>query len=194
MGTKQQSRKRKKSEKRKKQRAEARSTRGSRAAPGGSARVNMDKALRWPTGECYLSESWYDQGARVAAIFTRRSRSGRVVVGVFDVDLAERGVLEAGLRGGLSDVDVHAELARLSGEGTAMVAREPALVAKLVTEAWAFADERRVQQAHNYAKVARIFAGVDPADASETILVGTEPPPPEKRSIGQRLKSLVGRR
>lgn len=193
MGTKRQSRKKKKAEKRKKLRAEVRATRGSRAAPGGSARVNMDTALRWPTGECYLSENWHEQGAHVAAIFTRRSRSGRVVAAVFDVDLAEQGVIQAGIRGGLSDVDVHAELARLSGEGTAMMARDSALVAKLVTEAWAFADGKGREQAHNYAKVARIFGDVDLSEASEVILVGTEPPPPEKKSIGARLKSLVGR-
>ena len=50
----------------------ARSTRGSRAAPGGSGRVNVETALRWPVGECFLSEDWHEQGARVFVDELRR--------------------------------------------------------------------------------------------------------------------------
>ena len=185
MGTRRDSNRQKQAEKKKKSREDARTTRGSRPGPGG-APVDPGVALRWPVGECYLSDNWPDQGARVAAVFTRRSRGGRVAIALFDVDLAEEGVVAADLRAG-SDFDLQSIVSRLSIDGRSMVVREPSLVVKLV-RAGAEHGRSLGHAPHGaYARCSRVFGDVDPAKASDEIKVGTEPsanPPPKPAGEG----------
>jgi hypothetical protein len=188
VGTKSESRRQKQAEKKRKARDEARSTRGSR--PGQGGKVDLGTALRWSPGECYLSSNWPEQGARVQAVFTRRSPAGRVALAFFDVDLGERGVVQAEARMA-SDLEVQGLLAQLSQSGMAMVAREPALVVKLVRAGVAHGTSTGHEAPASYARIARLFGDVDPARATDEIRVGTVPsstPPPAKPGVLDAIK------
>lgn len=192
MGTKKDSRRAKKREKKRKKRQQARASRGSRQVPGqGGGRVSVDTALRWPVGECYLSQGWDEQGARAHAVFSRRSRTGRVALAVFEVDLAERGVLSASLSTGVADVDLQLALAEISSEDRAMIAHDPPQVVRLVTEGRDHGREAGHAQHPAAERAMRLFGDVDPSAATQPIPVGDEPPEPESSGLLDSLKSRL---
>ena len=129
MSSKGERRKQEKRAKQKKKRnaASVRRTRQSaRLAPKSLAEVTG-----WPVGECFVSENWYEHGPYVHAIFTRRASDGALAGAVFEVDLAERGLVVAKPLSGLTDGMLQSELVTRSQEH-AMVSHDGPLVAKLV--------------------------------------------------------------
>lgn len=194
MASKSDQRRKKRLQKQKKKRAAAQRERGSRPGQGGMpSKVRLDQALTWPVDECYVSESWHEQGARVQVIATRRSNTGRLAIASYEVDLAEQGIVQCALVGGLTDIDLQAQLTRASAEGVAMALREPELIAKIVTVGHAWG----VSQGHEPPAAAdrglRFLTGIDPDAAPEEIRTGITPPEPEKKGIFSGIGKLFGR-
>lgn len=175
----------KKREKQKKKRAEARKTRGSRAAPVQAAVVRETGIAgweSWPVSDCYLSENWSDQGARVHAAFVRENDEGRCAAAFFEVDLKTEGVTEVLSRGNVSYAAVQGEMARRSElSKKAMLVADPALVAKLVLTGVDYGRDQGLSPPKGLDEALRLFGDIDPEDAPESILVGTPPPPPAKK-------------
>lgn len=181
----------KKREKQKKKRDAARATRGSRPAPtaAGTARSpGLDGAERWPAGECYLSEHWHEQGARVHAAFVRAHSDGRLAAAFFEVDLLRDGVVGVLARAGVSEGAIQGEMARRSElTGKAMLVAEPALVAKVVRTGLAWGRTNGSPDPAGLSEALGLLGDEDGTSAPQAVLTGEPPPPPEKR------RSLLGR-
>lgn len=179
-----------KREKQKRKREEARASRGSRRPPDASApaRPSIDGAGRWPLGECYLSENWTEQGARVDAAIVREHSDGPVAVAFFTVDLRRDGVVEADARAVPAGSVHYAMAQRSERSGLAMRVAEPALVAKLVRVGLEHGRANGARDVAGLAAALAVLGDLDGAAAPEAILVGEPPPPPPERP-----PSLLGR-
>jgi hypothetical protein len=168
----------KKSEKQRKKRDSARSTRGSRKIPGAStASADIDEAVSWPVGECYISSNWHERGPVVHAGFTRVHADGRKAAAFFEVDLGDRGVTSCVAKAGLSEANIQGELVRRSSEETPMLVIEPELVVKLVEAGAVWGTARGHELPPAYNKGHRLFGDVRGADSPHDILCGTEDAP-----------------
>lgn len=173
-----------------KKKKRARASRPGRDGPT-AGKVTRDPSVgaHWPIGECYLGDGWYERGAHVHAVFTRRSADGQVAAAFFEVDLAERGVVEATSFGNGTDANVQAELVRRSTDEQALATSDPDRVAKLVTTAAAFGAERGHPLPAGYARAIGVFGDLDPDTCRDDILCGAEPEPePKPPSLFARLK------
>jgi hypothetical protein len=177
----------KKREKQKKKRDEARASRGSRrpppGAPGAAPReTGVAGAERWPVAECYLSEHWHEQGARVHAAFARKHAEGDVAVAFFEVDLTAEGVVEALARGGVTSDQVLGEVARRSeASGRSMNVADPALVAKVVLTGLAHGRANGKADVTGLSAALGLLGDEDGSSAPEAVLVGAAPPVPAKK-------------
>lgn len=176
----------KRREKQKKKRAEARKVRGSRApvepAPGRPRESGLAGAERWPVGECYLSENWFEQGAHLHAGFVRTAEDGRRAAAFYEIDLESRGVVEVLARGGVSEGGVQGEMARRSEEADhSMMVVDPDLVAKVVFTAVELGRTNGHADVDGLGPALRLFGGLDGSDTAAAILTGTPPPPPPKK-------------
>jgi hypothetical protein len=190
VSTKRERRKAKKGEKQKKKRSGAQKR---RAASTVSAR-RAGAASDWPVGECYISEHWHERGAQVHAVFSRRHTGGAVAYAHFEVDLTERGVIEASDHRVDQEQLLHAQLAGWS-ERKAMVVAEPALVVKLVTEGKAYGRENGHRPPKGYGDAISLFGEVDPGSCTHIIDVGeadTDEVPKKKESWLGGLKKRFG--
>ncbi|MCB9677316.1 MAG: hypothetical protein H6737_19550 [Alphaproteobacteria bacterium] len=176
----------KKREKQKKKRDEARKVRGSRKPPEPQAGERVDRGLKgadaWPIGECYLSEDWHEQGARVHAGFVREADDGRRAAAFFEVDLRRDGVVECLARGGVSLGAIQGEMARRSElSGKAMLVAEPDLVVKLVHTGYELTRSAGNPLPDGLDEAMGLFGTLDGSTAAEAILTGDPPPPPPKK-------------
>lgn len=185
----------KKREKQRKKRTEAQTKRGSRKVLGMTA-DRMEQASRWPMWDCWASQNWHEQGAHIYCCFARKHDDGTVAAAFFELDLAERGVVEVGTKAPSSQGEVHAELARLAGDDTPIVGVDPTLVVKLVDTARDFGEKRGHVQPSGLAHARRLFGGVRGSKNKSEILVGEPDPnaPPPKASGGwfAGVKSALG--
>lgn len=187
MSSKGERRKQEKRAKQKKKRnaASVRRTRQSaRLAPKSLAEVTG-----WPVGECFVSENWYEHGPYVHAIFTRRASDGALAGAVFEVDLAERGLVVAKPLSGLTDGMLQSELVTRSQEH-AMVSHDGPLVAKLVEVATAMTEEAGGRLPRSLAAAREIFGDVSADDCPHDLKTGAPPPPPPARRPGIIARAL----
>ena len=157
-----------------------------RGAAGG---VTAARAAGWPVHEVYVSEGWHEQGPRVRAILSRMRDDGRLAAAIFDVDLRERGVVEARLELDWQVPDLQRELVLASGE-EALIACEPELVVKLVRAGARHGEGRGHSQAAGLERAEQLFGDLDPGDCRQEILVGEEPPPADGRRAGGPMASI----
>lgn len=121
------------------------------------------RAAAWSLGPSWASEGWYDQGAHVHAVFTRRRPDGRSNVAVFEVDLAERGVIAAKVMSDLTDDRLLAEVGRRSGD-KAMLEVEPDVVARIVHDGRAWGTSRGHAQPKDLDQVLALLGDVKGLD------------------------------
>ena len=175
----------KRREKQRKKRQAARKERGSRkpeVPTGDPVSRGLKGADAWPTGECYLSEDWFEQGARVHAGFVRESSDGRRAAAFFEVDLRRDGVVECMARGGVSIGGIQAEMARRSDlAGKAMIVAEPDLVVKVVHTGLDLARDAGRPLPDGLDAAMGLFGDLDGSTAELAILTGEPPPPPPKK-------------
>jgi hypothetical protein len=155
-----------------KEKAKTRNTRRQRGA--GPSGLTVDQVAGWPTGDCYISESWHEQGPYVKAILSRTRDDGRVAAALFEIDLAERGVISAELHLDWTLGHLQQALAQTSQE-EAMVTCEPELIARAVEEGAEWGRERGHQQAAGLERARELLGDLDPAASTHNLLLGTEP-------------------
>ncbi len=198
MANKRDSRRAKARQKQKRKRQTARKTRGSRV-PAGVHSESLDamgEASRWPLGECYLSEDWYERGATLHAAFVRGHADGRSAAAFFEVDLAERGVVRATSASGVQLAAIQGELVRMSEDGRSMVNVPAARVVKLVRAAEAWASARGHGAPDGLQRASTLFGEVSSADCDDEFLFGTEAepstPPPAEGGLLAGIKRRLG--
>jgi len=168
----------KKKERQRKKRDKARATRGSRQVLGAATgSADMDEAILWPLGECYISSNWHERGPLVHAGFTRVHTDGRKAAAFFEVDLADKGVLDCVAKAGLQEANIQGELVRRSSDDNPMLVIEPELVVKLVEAGAAWGKSRGNALPPAYDKGHRLFGSVRGGDSPHEILCGTEEAP-----------------
>jgi hypothetical protein len=187
MSSKADQRKQKKRAKQKKRRATAsvrRSRQTARLAP-----PSLEATTRWPIGECYVSENWYEHGAHVHAFFTRRSADGVLAGATFEVDLTERGVISARPLLGLTEGQLQAELVRVADDN-AMVTHDAELVVRLVETGSTLATDNGHPLPRDLDLATEIFGSVSAADCPHELHTGPPPPPAAKRTPGLITRAL----
>ena len=175
MGSGNQHRQIKKRKKQRQKREKAQASRGSRKVLGMSA-DRVDRARRWPMWDCWASQNWHEQGAHVYCCFARKHDDGTIAAVFFELDLAERGVLEVATKIPATAAEVHEELAKISGEDVAIVEVDPALVVKLVDAARDHGVKRGHDQPSGLARARRIFGSIHGSRSRHEVLVGEADP------------------
>jgi hypothetical protein len=117
----------------------ARSSRKPKASAGG--RANLSDAATWSEGACYLSDNWYERGAQVVAVFSRRSEEGRVVAAVFHLDLEDEGAHKAEVRSDLTEETLVGWLTTKSSDDSPLLEMSAGQVAYAVREACRYREE-----------------------------------------------------
>ena len=188
-----QHRKIKKREKQRKKRTAARSTRGSRKVLGMTADW-MERAGRWPLFDCWASQNWHEQGAHVYCCFARRHDDGTVAAAFFEIDLAERGILEVSTKAPVAPADVHAELARLASDDHAIMSVDPTLVVQLVDAGWNLGRENGQSQPNGVKRARKIFGSTHASNGRHEILTGHPDPNAPKAAPSGGLFSGIAKR
>ena len=188
-------RKAKKREKVRKKRSDAQRRRGSRKVLGMAA-DRIEQARRWPMAGCWASQNWYEQGASVHVAFTRRHDDGRMAAAFFDLDLEARGVTGVTADAPLTTAEIHAELAKRSDQGVAMIEIDPTLAVKLVNTARDWGTKQGHDQPSGLQRAQRLFGGIRGSKAREEILTGSPDPnapkpPPRSEGLLSSLKRRV---
>jgi hypothetical protein len=179
----------KKREKDKKKREQARKARAQKSG-------RNTRAAEWPLSESWISQNWHEQGAHIHAMLTRTHTSGRMAAAVFEIDLAERGVVNASVLTDADPAEVQQQLARNSTDLSSMQVVEPELIMKMVREADLFGETNGHKQAADISKGLGLFPDVDARDCPHAILVGkpSESTGTEAKSGGlwSTIKKTVG--
>lgn len=184
----------KKREKQRKKRTEAQERRGSRRVMGLTA-DRLETARNWPLWDCWASENWHEQGAHVHACFARRHDDGTVAASFFELDLAERGVVEAHSIVPATTDQVLAELSKLGKGETSMVGVDPNLVVKLVDTAQHHGEKQGHAPPSNLSHARRVFGSAAGHRCKEEIRVGKPDPnapkaPPKTGWLASIKKSI----
>lgn len=186
MASKNERRAQKKREKNKKKRTAAHKARGSRRpadVPSSAApkRADVREATGWPTGDCYLSETWPEHGPVVQGGFVRQHANGRCAAVFFQADLRRGGVADILAHGDVSSDAVLGEMVRRSeAAGHAMVIVEPDLVVKAFRTALELQDD----DVAGTAEALALFGDLDGSGVDYALLTGEPPPPtPKKKSL-----------
>lgn len=126
----------------------------------------------WPLHECLLAEEWQEQGAITQILVARRSRSGQIAIGTFLVDLGCLGVKSA--FGRLFDTRrEHEELRNDMMSRQDMIKADVNLVAKIVREAIAYADELGFKPDPDYRDAMLVLGDADPDACDVPIPLGS---------------------
>ena len=154
--------------KREKQKKKRQAAQKARAAKMG---VNT-RAAEWPLSESWISQNWHEQGATVHAMLTRTHPSGRMAAAVFEVDLAEKGVVSASVLSDAHPAEVQQELAKRSTDLSGMQVVEPELVVKLVREGSLFGEVNGHAQPADIGPGLALFPDVDAKHCPHAIHTG----------------------
>jgi hypothetical protein len=157
-------RRRQKARQRKKKRAVSRRR---TLSPRGLLRASGN----WPLHECLLTEEWQEEHAITQILVARRSPSGQIAVGTFLVDLGCLGVKSA--FGRLFDSRREYEELRdgmMSQQD--MIKTDVNLVAKIIREAIAYADELGFRPDPDYRDAMLVLGDADPDACDVPIPLG----------------------
>lgn len=165
MAGKRENKAQKKREKQKKKRNEARKARASRTG-------RNTRAAEWPLSESWVSGNWHEVGATVQCMLTRTHPSGRMAAAVFEVDLAERGVVTADVLTDAHPAEIQQQLSRRSTDLTAMQVCEPELVLKIVREGRRHGEAQGHSQPADIQTAMALFPDVDADVCSHAIHTG----------------------
>jgi len=138
-------------------------------SPRGLLRASGD----WPLYECLLTEEWQEERAITQILVARRSPSGQIAIGTFLVDLGCLGVKSA--FGRLFDTRrEYEELRNDMMSRQDMIKADLNLVAKIVREAIAYADELGFKPDPNYRDAMLVLGDADPDVCDVPIPLGSK--------------------
>jgi hypothetical protein len=125
----------------------------------------------WPLHECLLAEEWQEEGAIIQILVVRRSRSGQIAMGTFLVDLGCLGVKSA--FGRLFDTRrEYEELRNGMMSRQDMIKADVNLVAKIVREAIAYAQDLGFKPDPDYRDAMFVLGDADPDACDVPIPLG----------------------
>ncbi len=128
----------------------------------------------WPLHECLLAKEWQEEGAIIQILVARRSPTGQIATGTFLVDLGCLGVKSAFA----SLFDTRREYEQKLRAG--MMARQEMikadlnLVAKIVREGIAYADELGFKPDPDYRDAMLVLGDTDPDACDVPIPLGSK--------------------
>lgn len=131
----------------------------------------------WPLHECLLAEEWQKEGAIIQILVARRSPAGQVATGTFLVDLGCLGVKSA--FASLFDTRREYEQKLRAGMMThqEMIKADLNLVAKIIREAIAYADELGFRPDPDYRDAMLVLGDADPDACDVPIPLGKDGKP-----------------
>jgi len=136
-----------------------------------SPRALLRASGNWPLSECLLTREWREEGAITQILVARRSPSGQIATGTFLVDLGCLGVKSAFA----SLFDTRREYEELRNGMMAhqdMIKADLNLVAKIVREAIAYADELGFKPDPDYRDAMLVLGDADPNACNAPIPLG----------------------
>ncbi|MGA9347453.1 MAG: hypothetical protein WBW48_01450 [Anaerolineae bacterium] len=137
-----------------------------------SPRALLRASGNWPLHECLLTKEWREEGAIVQILVARRSPSGQIATGTFLVDLGCLGVKSA--FASLFDTRREYEQ-KLRARITArqdMIKADINLVAKIVREAIAYAQDLGFKPDPDYRDAMLVLGDADPDACDVPIPLG----------------------
>jgi len=131
----------------------------------------------WPLHECLLAEEWQKEGAIIQILVARRSPAGQVATGTFLVDLGCLGVKSA--FASLFDTRREYEQKLRAGMMThqEMIKADLNLVAKIIREGIAYADELGFKPDPDYRDAMLVLGDADPDACDVPIPLGKDGKP-----------------
>ena len=136
-------------------------------SPRGLLRASGD----WPLHECLLTEEWQEERAITQILVARRSPSGQIAIGTFLVDLGCLGVKSA--FGRLFDTRwEYEELRNGMMSHQDMIKADVNLVAKIIREAIAYAQELGFKPDPDYRDAILVLGDADPDACDVPIPLG----------------------
>jgi len=125
----------------------------------------------WPLYECLLTEEWQEERAITQILVARRSPSGQIAIGTFLVDLGCLGVKSA--FGRLFDIrQEYEELRNGMMSRQDMIKADVNLVAKIVREAIAYAQDLGFKPDPDYRDAMLVLGDADPDACNVPIPLG----------------------
>jgi hypothetical protein len=126
--------------------------------------------------ECLLTEQWRDPDEIIQILIARRGPQGQVATGVFLVDLGCLGVKNA--HGEVSEsVRAHRQIREQVQSSQQMGSASLHLVAKIIREGIAYADQLGFRPHPDYHQVKWVLGDADPDACSEVIPLGKDGKP-----------------
>jgi len=153
----------------------------------------LHKAVHWPLGAAWVSSEWHERGAHVHAVLTRERGDGRIAASLFEVDLAERGIVAAKAGAGYTEERILGEVARRS-ERDAMIEIEPEVVKKIVVEGLRFGESAGHTPPRGLDDALSLFEDVEVDDVVLEVQTGkvAPPPPAQEGLLGSVKRWLFG--
>jgi len=137
-----------------------------------SPRALLRASGSWPLHECLLTKEWQEEGAITQILVARRSPSGQIATGTFLVDLGCLGVKSA--FASLFDTRQEYERklrARITSQQD-MIKADLNLVAKIIREAIAYAEELGFKPDPDYRDAMLVLGDADPDACDVPIPLG----------------------
>jgi hypothetical protein len=137
-----------------------------------SPRALLRASGSWPLHECLLSKEWQKEGAIIQTLVARRSPTGQIAIGTFLVDLGCLGVKSA--FASLFDTrrEYQQKLRRKMTSRQKMIKADVNLVAKIVREAIAYADDLGFKPDPDYRDAMLVLGDADPDACDVPIPLG----------------------
>ncbi len=136
-----------------------------------SPRTLLRASGSWPLYDCLLTKEWQEEGVIIQILMARRSPSGQIATGTFLVDLGCLGVKSAFA----SLFDTRREYEELRNGMMSrqdMMKADLNLVAKIVREAIAYADELGFRPDPDYRDAMLVLGDADPDACDVRIPLG----------------------
>lgn len=136
-----------------------------------NSRKFLRQAGTWPLYEVLLSEEWQETGAIIQILVARQSPQGHIGVAAFLVDLGCLGIKNA--FGRIYETrSEYKELRDGMASGQTMIAADLNLVAKIVQESMAYAQELGFKPDPDYRQAMLVLGDADPEACSVDIPLG----------------------
>lgn len=133
----------------------------------------LHQCINWPVHEVLLSEKWEAENAIITALVARQSpRSGKIAAASFLVDLSCLGVKNAFVRICKSPDDYERRMRRHLLEDQPMRPADFNLVAKIITEGHAYAQQLGLSSDPEYQQARLLLTGAQPESCATPIQLG----------------------
>jgi len=142
-----------------------------------SGRALLRAAGGWPLHECLLAREWQEPGEIIQILVARRSPTRQIAVGSFLVDLGCLGVKSAFAAFFDSQREYEKQLRAGMRAQQAMIKADLNLVAKIIREAIAYADELGFKPDPDYRDAMLVLGDADPNACNVPIPLGKDGKP-----------------